>query len=124
VVRLAMIVLVSALTLMPHTPVAVIAGAVIAIASTGLLYCLYVGREIRKGRLGGHLTDFWSYAVAVASAYAVQLAAGIGLLLGWPESCWILAASFLGQLMIAIYNAWDLVTFLAPRAHHGGPAAD
>ena len=117
VFHLAMIVLVCALTLMPHTPVAVIAGAVIAIAAVGLVYCLYVGREMRSGRLAGHWQDFWTYAVAVAIVYAVQLAAGIGLVLGCPESCWMLAGSFLAQLMVAIYNAWDLVTWIAPRAN-------
>ena len=116
VFHLAMIVLVSALTLMPHTPLAVIAGAVSTIASVGLLYGLYVGWQIQRGRLGGYWTDFWTYGVAVAIAYAVQLAAGIGLELGWPASCWMLAGSFLAQLMIAIHNAWDLVTWLAPRA--------
>lgn len=125
VFHLAMIVLVSALSLMPHTPVAVIAGAVSAIATAGLLYCLFVGHQIRKRRLPGHWTDFWTYAVATAIAYAVQLAAGIGLMLGWPAACWMLAGSFLAQMMIAIHNAWDLVTWLAPRARpYASPTTD
>jgi hypothetical protein len=52
----------------------------------------------------------------IAGAVTLIAAAGIGLVLGWPDSCRILATSFLGHLMVAIYNAWDLVTFLAPRA--------
>jgi hypothetical protein len=117
VFHLSAIVLAAALALMPHTPVAVIAGAVSATAGAGLVYCVYVGREMRTGKIVGHWADFWSYAVAVAIAYAVQLAAGIGLMQGWPAATWMLAGSFLAQLMIAIYNAWDLVTWIAPRAN-------
>ncbi len=125
VFHLATIVLICALTLMPHTPIEVIAGAVTLIAAAGLPYCLDVGRHILKRTLPGHWMDFWTYAAAPAIAYAIQLAAGIGLVLGWPESCWVLATSFLGQLMVAIYNAWDLVTFLAPRARSTvDPATD
>jgi hypothetical protein len=125
VFHLAMIVLFSALTLMPRTPVAVIAGAAIAIAASGLLYSAYVGRAIRSGRLPGHWADFWSYAAATAAAYAVMFAAGLGLATGWPAAGWALAGSFLAQLLIAIYNAWDLVTWIAQRTiTRGPPAAD
>lgn len=57
------------------------------------------------------------YGIVPAVAYAAQLIAAVLLCLR-PEE-WTLAAvggMVMVQLLIAIHNEWDLVTYLAPRA--------
>jgi hypothetical protein len=116
VFHFAAVTLVSAVMLMPHLPALACAGAIAASAGAGLVYCGFVGRALRSGRLEGHWADFWTFAVAVGIAYAGMLAAGLLEAADDAAAPWVLAASVLALLMIGIYNSWDLVTWIAIRA--------
>ena len=120
VFHLAMIVLISAIALMPSVSVFAVAGAAAVAAAIGLPYCAYVGREIRSGRIGSHKADVWLYGVATAIVYAVLLAAGIGLGARCPAAPWMLAGGLLALQLLSIHNSWDLVTWMAPRANNHG----
>ncbi len=60
-----------------------------------------------------HWTDPWSYAAAPAGSY---LALGVAALAGSPLAVGVVAVAI---LVCGIRNAWDLITWIAPRA---GPA--
>ena len=61
-----------------------------------------------------HWTDPWWYAAAPAAGYlALCAVAGLGSALG-------VGAVALAMLMLGVRNAWDLITWIAPR----GPAGD
>jgi hypothetical protein len=62
-----------------------------------------------------HWSDLWLYGVGPTAAYAGLVAAGIGL---WRNAAWAdeAAAALLMILLLGgIRNAWDLVTWMAPR---------
>jgi hypothetical protein len=120
VFHLAVVVLLSALALMPHVPTGVFAGVIIASAAIGLLYSGFVGLQLRSGRLDGHWADFWYYAVAVGVAYAAVLTAGALVNMECPAAPWTLGGSLLALLLLAVHNSWDLVTWMAPRLRNPG----
>jgi len=62
-----------------------------------------------------HWSDFWFYCVAPLALY---LGLGAGAALVWldrPIAAFAVAAVLMLMLLAAIRNAWDLVTWLAPR---------
>ena len=115
VFHLVMVVVLSSGTLAPHIPTIPYGTAVIAAAVIGLLYCGFVGREIRRGHVPGHWLDFWYYSVAVALVYAALLGAGILIVRDAEAAPWALAGSVLALLLAAVHNSWDLITWMAPR---------
>ena len=64
---------------------------------------------------GTHWTDRWYYAVGPGAAYLVLGAAAILVFARSAASTYWIAFSILALLYFAIRNAWDLVTWLAPR---------
>ena len=66
------------------------------------------------GASHAHWTDPWSYAVAPAASY---LALGVAALFNSPLAVGAVAATL---LVCGIRNAWDLITWIAPR---GGSAS-
>ncbi len=118
VFHLAVILTGSAVSAVPHLT-AHPAGALFAAAAVlGLLYSINVARMLR-GPVhveAPHWTDFWCYGVAPGVIYLAQAAAAAALAMSVPWAQNALAAAFVALLLIAIRNAWDLVTTIAPIA--------
>lgn len=75
-------------------------------------------------RIGGekvHWTDLWFYGLIPSALYLV---AGSVALAFWKEWSWArygLAIVVTAQLLLAIRNEWDLITWITPRGReHGG----
>jgi len=109
---------VSAVALAPGLPRAASAALIGAMAAgsflNGVSVCVGL-REMRSGGDAPHWSDFYMYGLAPAAVdgclVAAALAAGIGL----PGAAHALAALLMARLMVALRNAWDLVTWIAPR---------
>jgi hypothetical protein len=108
---------ISAITLVPRLTAPQIAGLIGLFVLLGLSAatrsCLGI-LEFRKGADPPHWSDFWGYGAAPAASYALLLvaAAGVWARAGW--SVYALAALLLILLLVAIRNAWDLITWMAP----------
>ena len=61
-----------------------------------------------------HWSDFWGYGAAPAGAYLLFEAAAYGVWRGAAWAPYLLAAVMLTLLLVAIRNAWDLLTWMAP----------
>src|SRR3569623_2646438 len=70
---------------------------------------------------GGWFDVAW-YGIVPALLYALLLGFGAALAAGCEWGVPGVAASLLGLLLVAIHNAWDLVTWLAPKADGEGGA--
>ena len=89
----------------------------------GLAYAVWLAVQIGAIDNPSHWSDLGWYGVAPALTYAVLAAA---CALAWahiPHAPYAVALALLVLLIIAIRNAWDLVTWLAPR-RDGGSAGD
>lgn len=93
-------------------------GAVLALAAAlGVLACGWVIFHITRGPQfsSAHWTDAWCYGVMPLGAYVLMAASAAGIWL-WPA--WAtrgVAVSLLAVLLIAIRNAWDLVTWISAK---------
>jgi hypothetical protein len=118
-----MVLALSAVALAPGLP----AGAVAAIfglaALIGLAHaarsCLGIA-DRKSGMDPPHWSDFWLYGGAPLAIYGGLGAAAIGLWLGAGWAVDALAAFLLALLLLGMRNAWDLVTWIAPRGQSGG----
>jgi hypothetical protein len=82
-----------------------------------LVYATVIAVELRAGKHveAAHWSDFWCYGVLPAAFYlglaAAALSAPSAPAVGEP----LVGALLMAILLIAIRNAWDLVTYMAPR---------
>lgn len=116
VAHLTIVLVMSATATAPHlTPPA--AGAVFL---AGALTCLgFTGRALFMLAGGGinasHWSDVWGYGVAPFAAAAALAGSALAL---WSAVDWAapaIAASLVGMLLIAVRNAWDLVTWISAK---------
>ena len=117
VFHLAAVLTLSALTLAPRQPPAFHLALMMALTLYGLIYSIIVAVQLSKAgqETSPHWSDFWCYGALPVAVYA---ATELALVLGFSdrgEGCFALAACLLLLLLAAIRNAWDLVTWLAPR---------
>ena len=117
VFHLAVVLVVSAVTETPEITPPTVGIVLGACAVFGLIYLIYVGVEIARGELAPapHWSDVWFYAVAPAVIYLGLAAVAVS---AWRDPQWTsygIALTMMALLLIAIRNAWDLVTWLAPR---------
>jgi hypothetical protein len=114
----AMVMAVSAMTLVPGLT-AFRATALLAVATVvGLINTLWACHGIRvmaKAENAPHWTDFWLYGVAPAVIYTALGAVCVGSALGADWAVHGLAILLLGLLLLGIRNAWDLITWIAPN---------
>lgn len=112
----------SALAMAPAVPPAASGAIVVALALAGLAYAAVVIVAIRFGRTAEppHWSDVWCYGVAPSLMYLAVIGAGLGLAASARGAAYALAAALLGLMGIAIRNAWDLITWIAPRANSRG----
>jgi hypothetical protein len=111
---------VCALTLAPGLSPAVVAGALGMVALFGLGNSLRssigIARPLNKSDRP-HWSDFWCYGAAPVVIYLGLGAAAIGVTNRASWAVYALAGTLLFQLLLGIRNAWDLVTYIAPRAN-------
>ncbi len=79
--------------------------------------CVGIARP-RKGMSRPHWSDVWLYGVAPAVGYASLAGATTAAAAAWTP--YAVAGLLLALLLIGIRNAWDLVTWLAPKRNGQG----
>ena len=123
-VHFALVLTTCAIAMAPHLPLAATSGLFGLCAIVGFLNAVKSCLGIHQGIPGGeplHWSDFWLYGVVPGVLYLGLAAAALGLLTHAPWVLFTTAGVVLALLLAAIRNAWDLVTFMAPRAKdHAG----
>ncbi len=120
--HLAIVVVVSGETMTPTIGPRFFGAATAAIGALGIWIGLRSAFGIGRTRLtgGDSRFDMWWYGIIPAMVYAGLAVASLGLFTGqaWAPSA--IAAALMALLLVSIHAEWDLVTYLAPRAGHGG----
>jgi len=109
----------SAVALAPKLAHALAAGLIALFAVGGFIRSLRACFGIASPTPEGeppHWSDIWMYGAVPSALYFALAAASIALAEGLSWAVHALAASLLALLIVAIRNAWDLVTWIAPRA--------
>jgi hypothetical protein len=119
VFHFAVVVVISGMALTPELPEHAVALVVGVPALAGLAYAGVIGVRIGRGAVvpdeEPHWSDVWYYGVAPAATYVALVATAVGV---WTAVSWATYAvgwALMVLLLIGIRNAWDLVTYLAPR---------
>lgn len=97
------------------------AGLVAFAAFLGLASSIRIILRLNGPVKPAHWSDVWCYGAAPLAAYLV-LAAGAAAVLvapGWAPR--LVATALLVQLILAIRNAWDLVTWMSVKLHAEPP---
>jgi hypothetical protein len=108
----------SAIALAPGLPVEASAAIVLLVAAVGLANAVRAAVGIRAPQRGveAHWSDFWMYGVVPTAIYVALAAAALAAAAHLQAAPHALAGAILALLLAAIRNAWDLVTWIAPRA--------
>jgi hypothetical protein len=117
VFHLGVVLLISAFALAPDVAAAVVGTGLAVCALVGFIYSVVIVLEMwhPKGLVPPHWSDIWCYAVLPAVLY---LALAVTSALVWRVPPWVpyaTGAVLVALLLLGIRNAWDLVTWLAPR---------
>jgi hypothetical protein len=123
VLQLGMVLVVSALTAAPGVS-RLVCGVVLSLcALAGLVASGRVMFHLKIGKLfqSAHWTDFWWYGAAAFAVDLLLAASAAALWLVSPEAATRgLALSVVLILLIAIRNAWDLVTWITAKGGNVG----
>ena len=115
VFHLALVLVVSALALAPGTENKSACLVMMLCALAGCGYAIGIAAGLHKLESPTHWSDFWCYGAAPA-AVCIALAAAAGSAFGRvPRAAYAVWLALLVLLVVSIRNAWDLVTWLAPR---------
>lgn len=116
VVHFLVVMVLSGLALAPGVTPQIAGPVVLAVAAAGLAYAIWIGVSLRIGLFNApHWSDFWCYAVIPGAIYFALAAAGGAILVEPAVGAYGLAGALIALLISAIRNAWDLVTWMAPR---------
>ena len=115
VVHLSLVLVVSALALAPGTDNASASLIMTLCALAGFAYALVRAIQIGQREHYAHWSDFWFYGVAPAAVQCLLAATAAAAWRGVPHAAYALGLVLLSLLILAVRNAWDLVTWLAPR---------
>jgi hypothetical protein len=121
-VHFALILTTCAVAMAPRLPIAATAAIFGVCALVGLVTAVQSCLGIRQGIPGGeplHWSDFWMYGVVPGALYVGLACSALGPLMHADWALLTTAGVLLALLLAAIRNAWDLVTFMAPRAKEG-----
>lgn len=89
------------------------AGAAAGFGAAGrVIYHLGPGSMIKAA----HWSDIWGYGVGPLISYSLLAAAAYNVWNSGQHAAPLLAAALVALLLLTIRNAWDLVTWMAPRA--------
>ena len=114
VLHISLVLVISAAAVVPHLPPVWLALIIGAIALWGLIRSWRVVVGIR-GSNAPHWSDVWCYGVVPFGLYLLLGGSVLGIWAQRPAGPELLAAVVMALLLISIRNAWDLVTWLAPR---------
>jgi hypothetical protein len=86
-----------------------------AVAVLGLAYGIRVAVGVLRRRVQ-HWSDAWCYGVGPAAAFAL-LSAATALAWTGARACapYAIGAACVAMMLLSIRNAWDLVTWMAPK---------
>jgi hypothetical protein len=105
----------SGLALAPKAESPLAAVAMGLCAAVGLIYACVIAVQLARVQNPTHWTDVWCYGVYPVVGYLGLAGADAAVWLRIPHAAWGTAITVLVLLVVAIRNAWDLVTWLAPR---------
>ena len=71
--------------------------------------------EFTKDGNPPHWSDAWCYGVAPGVIYLGLIGSAAGVWMGWPLAVGAGAALLMILMLVAIRNAWDLITWMAPQ---------
>ena len=94
------------------------------VALSGFLYMVQRVVGLMKPGAAAHWTDIIFYGVAPMAGYLALGIAAWSIYFGLPYASLLLAGLMLGFLLLGIRNAWDLVTWIAPRTGREDPRED
>ena len=116
VMQFAIILLIAGMALAPKLTPQAHRFAIGAVAACGLIYTApSAWLMVREPNAATHWTDLWFYGVLPLAVYTVLLTVAADGLLPLGLACNLMALGLLALLMLSIRNAWDLVTWIAPR---------
>jgi hypothetical protein len=117
---------ISAITMVPALTPPEVAVLIVLIGLAGLAAatrtCLGI-LGISKGGDPPHWSDLWGYGAGPAAIYVSILGVAAAIWLRVAAATYGLAALLLILLLLAIRNAWDLITWMAPKGGANPPAA-
>ena len=116
----AVVLTMSAVAIAPDLPRWLTAVLLGLIALVGLFHAARICIATARG-VTPHWSDFWMYGAGPTAIYLGLVAAAVAVAAGWPWAVRGLAALLLTLLVTAIRNAWDLITWIAPKKSGGGP---
>ncbi len=108
----------SAVALAPKQPLALVAlalGGAVLVGLGNALWAIVGIRRLARSENTPHWTDQWMYGALPASVYLLLGGAVIALAAGASWAVEAIAAGLLAVLLCGVRNAWDLVTWIAPR---------
>jgi hypothetical protein len=124
VFHLASVLVISALALAPIGEGDLQSAAVTLWAFAGLIYALTRATGILGLSSQTNWSDFWWYGFGPTIAYLALSAAAAATWAHASHAVYLVALCLVALLVVAIRNAWDLVTWLAPRRDpESGPPA-
>lgn len=124
IVHLAWSLLVSCIVSAPWASLRAVAIALAITGLAGLAYASIVIARTRRQEVYSPVFEDWLWhAILPCTAYAAITLAALLLSTVTRASEFIIAASALALLLIAIHNAWDTVTYVVVGEDGGAPAA-
>jgi ABC-type polysaccharide/polyol phosphate export permease len=115
VFHLSLVLTVSALALAPPSPMFRPAAGMFVVALVSCLYAAPVAIRIARLPNPAHWSDFWFYGAAPCAVYLALAGATGATWAGAPHAAHWVGLVVLILLALGIRNAWDLITWLAPR---------
>jgi hypothetical protein len=117
VFHFAMVVVVSGVVMAPNLGEGALGIAIGVAALVGLVHGAVITRLFFVVRTPGqaHWSDIWFYAVGPTVVYAALAGAAASIWRGAAFAPEALGAVLMTLLLLCIRNAWDLVTWLAPK---------
>ena len=114
VFHLVSVVVISALALVPDDERS---RAVLMLGWAGfsVIYTALLTVELSRIKDPTHWSDFWWYGIAPTVTYLALAAATACAWAELPHAAYFVALCLIALLLVTIRNAWDLVTWLAPR---------
>ena len=102
----------------PRVAAVILAVAALAGLANAVRTCLGI-YEFSKGDNPPHWSDIWCYGGAPGAIYVGLIGTSAAAWMGWPLAVGAGAALLMILMLVAIRNAWDLITWMAPRGPSG-----
>ena len=85
-------------------------------AIVGIVHTFPRALELREPGAAEHWTDFWFYGIIPVAGYIALGLVAATLYYATPDAVYFLALMMMAFILLGIRNAWDLVTYIAPRS--------